>query len=146
MNVPSTTSTPPSNDPSEVARRVPQQVLGQDDFLKLLTVQLSKQDPMSPMTDQSFIAQMAQFSALQQSSAMAAEMTLLRADSQLQAASAMIGREVTIAMPDGDVTGTVTEVANDGDGMHVRVGETYYPFNLVYRVSAATPEPSTSTS
>lgn len=146
MNVTSTSSTPASNDPSEIARRVPQQVLGQDDFLKLLTVQLSKQDPMSPMTDQSFIAQMAQFSALQQSSQMAEDMALLRNDAQLQAASALIGREVTIAMPDGDVTGTIDEVAHDGDGMHVRVGETYYPFSLVYRVSASAPEPSTSTS
>ena len=146
MNVDPSTSAPQSNDPNEVARRVPQQVLGQDDFLKLLTVQLAKQDPMSPMTDQSFIAQMAQFSALQQSSAMAAEMSLLRSDAQMQAASAMIGREVTVAMPDGDVTDTVNEVAYDGEGMNVRIGDTYYPFSLIYRVSAPTPEPSTTTS
>ena len=42
------------------------QNLGQDDFLKLLVTQLRHQDPLSPMTDKDFIAQMAQFSNLKQ--------------------------------------------------------------------------------
>ncbi|HEX2101130.1 MAG TPA: flagellar hook capping FlgD N-terminal domain-containing protein [Candidatus Synoicihabitans sp.] len=144
MTTESTTSASPATTYTPGSARTPQQALGQDDFLKLLTVQLAKQDPMNPMTDTSFIAQMAQFSALQQASAMAKDMTAMRADAQMQAASALIGREVTVAMPDGDVTGTVNEVANDGDGMHVRIGETYYPFSLIYRVSAPTPETVTS--
>ncbi len=36
--------------------------LGQEDFLKLMTVQLQNQDPFKPMEDGQFIAQMAQFS------------------------------------------------------------------------------------
>ena len=143
MNISSTkAATSPSSDIPPLASRVPQNQLGQNDFLKLLTVQLSKQDPMSPMSDTSFIAQMAQFSALQQSSQMASDMGKLRADAQLQAASALIGRDVTIALRDGDVSGTVTEVASDGGEMHVRVGEDFYPFSLIYRVSAAAPAPA----
>ena len=41
------------------------QTLGQNDFLKLLMTQLQNQDPMSPMDNTQFIAQMAQFSALE---------------------------------------------------------------------------------
>lgn len=42
------------------------QVMGKDEFLRLLVTQLSNQDPLSPMDGQQFAAQLAQFSSVEQ--------------------------------------------------------------------------------
>lgn len=46
--------------------KLKEQDLGQDAFLKLMMTQLSHQDPLSPMDNQEMIAQMAQFSSVEQ--------------------------------------------------------------------------------
>jgi flagellar basal-body rod modification protein FlgD len=75
--------------------------LSQDDFLKLLVVQMKAQDPLNPKTDTEFISQMTQFSTLEQSKSMQQDIAGLRGDQELLQADAMIGRYV--ALHDGNV-------------------------------------------
>jgi len=79
-------------------RKTGSNILGKDDFLKILMVQLQNQDPSNPMDDKEFIAQMATFSTLEQITNMNQTMQKL-ADSQQQnlliAYSDLIGKEVT---------------------------------------------------
>lgn len=146
MTIPSTTSTTGTGDSSTTTRTAKKE-LGQEDFLQLLTVQLSKQDPMKPMDDTAFIAQMAQFSALSQTSALVAEMGYLRADAQMQAASSLIGRQVTVSLDDGStVTGLVDSVEADSSTVYVNLDGTNYEFGRVVRVEPApVADPSTET-
>jgi flagellar basal-body rod modification protein FlgD len=41
--------------------------IGIEDFLKILTTQLNNQDPLKPMDNEQFVAQIAQFATLEQS-------------------------------------------------------------------------------
>lgn len=113
-----------------------QQSLGQDDFLKLMTVQIQNQDPMKPMENTEFFSQIAQFSTvsgiekLQGSfSDLAAQ---LSSSQSLQAAS-LIGHDVLVPSSVGvlydtgmggavDVpsSGDVHLEVRDGDGVLVR--------------------------
>ena len=76
--------------------RIPMKTLGQEDFLKLVVTQLTTQDPLHPMADTQFIAQMAQFTALEQTKGLQAELAQLRSDQHLVQANALIGREVQL--------------------------------------------------
>ncbi len=46
------------------ASRPPSQMLGQADFIRLMTTQMKLQDPLEPVDNKEMIAQMAQFSSL----------------------------------------------------------------------------------
>ncbi len=73
--------------------------LGKDSFLKLLVTQLKHQDPTKPMEDQQFIAQMAQFSSLEQMSNLNKEVKSLYTSSESMKASALLGKDIEAVNP-----------------------------------------------
>ena len=52
--------------------------LGKEEFLKILITQLQYQDPLSPVEDREFIAQLAQFSSLEQMQNMSHDFNMMR--------------------------------------------------------------------
>ena len=122
-------------------------VLGQEDFLKLLAVQFQAQDPMKPMEDTAFIAQMAQFTALDQSKSLLAQMTQLSTSQDAVTANSYIGRHVTFdGGDDQTVSGDVTGVDLTSGTPRLILGDKTYPLSAVLLVEpVATTATSTTT-
>lgn len=99
--------------------------LGQDDFLKLLVAQMQNQDPTQPTDNTQSIAEMAQFSSLQEMTnistsmdALSQTMTNFSQQSSLLQGAALIGKSVSGVDTDGvtPIEGTVQAVTwLDGD-------------------------------
>lgn len=130
----SVTSAASATTSDSTASRIPQKVLGQSDFLKLLATQFKMQDPMKPVEDTAFIAQMAQFSALEQASTTSKDMAALRADQQVATANSYLGHRVTVTVGDGVVSGDVSAVDLTNADPRIVVGGTAYPLSSVLRV------------
>lgn len=110
----------------ETTRAAVQDVLGKDDFLKLLVTQLTYQNPLDPVGDQEFIAQLAQFSALEQMQNVSKGIERL---TEMQAwigglsqAASLIGREVVVTdLETGEPVKGVVSAARIVEGVPVVV-------------------------
>lgn len=105
-------------------------VLDKDDFLKLLITQLTNQDPTKPMEDKEFIAQMAQFSSLEQMVNMSNEIAKVSQITSRGQAFSLLGKTVTIKEGENTIQGIVEEVSG-GDFPQVLVNGIYYDFAAV---------------
>jgi flagellar basal-body rod modification protein FlgD len=124
-----------TNAPGGVGSEAPGGALGKDDFLRLLTAQLRYQNPLSPLEDADFIAQMAQFSALEQMSNVAEGMERLGFAAQVGEAVALIGRTVEWEGADGaTLSGVVESVSIDDGALRLRIGDEEITPGQVQRV------------
>jgi len=113
--------------------------LDKNDFLKILITQLSHQDPTQPMDDKAFIAQMAQFSSLEQMTNMSeglAKVANLVAKSQ---AVSLLGDAVDITSGGETVSGIVDAVTG-GDYPQILVNGQYYDYSQVQKVKTSLKE------
>ena len=113
--------------------------LDKNDFLKILITQLSHQDPTQPMDDKSLIAQMAQFSSLEQMTNMSdglARVAALVAKSQ---AVGLLGNVVELENGGQTVTGVVDAVTS-GDLPQLLVNGQYYDYSQVQKVKTSIKE------
>lgn len=123
-----------SSAASGASARNAKKALGQEDFLKLLAVQFQSQDPMKPMEDSAFIAQMAQFTSLEQSSSMNTTMSQIRAEQRVAAANSYLGLVAVVEDKDGNLkSGQVTAVDTTTDTPKLEIDGKYYDVSSVLR-------------
>ena len=108
-------------------------VLNKDDFLKILITQLTHQDPTKPMEDREFVAQMAQFSSLEQMTNMNSEMTRMAGIISRGQALQLIGKTVEINSGNEFITGVVERI-DCVEVPQLLVNNRYYDFNDVQAV------------
>lgn len=88
--------------------------IGLQDFMKILLTQLSYQDPLKPMDNQQFMAQVAQFTALEQTQQVNDKLGQLLANQAALQSVGLVGRTVDVQTDAGAVSGTVTALTLQG--------------------------------
>ena len=120
-----------ASDTSGTTKQKTNNELGKDDFLQLLVTQLQHQDPLAPMEDKDFIAQMAQFTSLEQ-------MKNMNNAVQITQATSYIGKQVTWADSQGtEQTGIVTAIRIVNSEPKVMIGETAVEMKKIMSVTDA---------
>jgi len=116
--------------------------LGKEQFLSLLVAQLQNQDPLSPMDNTQYIAQMAQFSTVEQLINVKDEVSLLRLN--IGTASSLIGKAVTWNEYDsnGKVmqrSGIVDSIISQDGYLYVEVGGEKIGMDFIGQISTTVP-------
>jgi len=112
--------------------------LGKEEFMKLLTTQMQYQDPLNPQSDQEFIAQLAQFSSLEQ-------MQNLNSTFNNTSAYSLIDKYVEIEHSESNgetksAQGIVDSVKINKNGAEVVIDGQSFDVADVYKVSSPTDE------
>jgi flagellar basal-body rod modification protein FlgD len=116
------------------------QTLNQDDFLKLLTIQLQNQDPLKPMEDAQFMGTMAQFASLEQTRELTKTLGDFTKAQVLNSAQIYLGRQVTLDLADQNgnvIAGTVSAVKVVDGVAQITVGGKDYATASVIEIKEA---------
>ena len=107
-----------------------------EDFLQLLTSQISNQDPLEPMKDTEFISQMANIASLEQMQQFSKGFESFANSHKDMVAQAYLGRVVEIKSGGEQLSGTVHSVERTDDGkISVLVNDKAYDPNDIVKVS-----------
>ena len=118
--------------------------MGKDQFMKLLITEMQNQDPLNPVDNKEMIAQLAQFSSLEQMQNLTTQFSNYRRESSMALSYALVGQNVQLQMADGtSASGTVSQLYWKNNALQMDVGGTAYPVNNINSITkvADTPTP-----
>ncbi len=123
------------------------QALGKDSFLKLLVTELKHQDPTRPMEDRQFIAQMAQFSSLEQMTNLNEQFQEFSKSSRSMEGFSLLGKRVDayLSAQQRRVSGTVTSIRFVDNQMRFQVGNDDVSLSDIHAVHEPVKENRTET-
>ncbi|MBI1849941.1 MAG: hypothetical protein HYR85_06310 [Planctomycetes bacterium] len=114
-------------------------------FLKLLVTQLRNQDPIEPQSNTEFLAQLAQFSQLEESQSLNQTLQAQTLMQQLTFGASLAGHQIRYVDANGaDQTGMVDSVRVDSSGLLLRVNGGDVPLGKVFEILSSTPPPAGS--
>ncbi|VUD61728.1 hypothetical protein TDB9533_02879 [Thalassocella blandensis] len=96
--------------------------LSQEDFLKLFLTELNFQDPLEPIDNREFLAQIAQFAALEQNRQTTENIESLVFLNSTSQSVELLGKEVQLGKSLGEMSGSVTAVRFSPEGAMLTVG------------------------
>lgn len=121
---------PPSLSAKDAAENNSQ--LKMDDFLQLLTSQITNQDPLEPMKDTEFISQMANIASLEQMQQFTQGFSKFADSHGEMLAQSYLGNHVNISSNEREISGVVEAVdkMDDGSIQIVVDGQSYNPADV----------------
>jgi len=104
-----------------------------EDFLKLLVTQLSHQDPLKPTADTDFLAQLAQFSALEEMRNLNTSFQSFASGQEIGQMAALIGKKAEVQVQGSESwQGTVQAIKRrDGNILLMIDGQEYKPQDVI---------------
>jgi len=152
-------NSPGNSNVGSTSQTVQSSLADKDTFLKLLAAQLKYQDPMNPVDNSQFLAQTAQFTAVEQMTALADATKANMFSNQMSQGVGMIGKTVTYQPPLDDAgnvpdqrTGSVSGVIVEGGAVKLVIGDDHVDVTQVIKIvadadavtdpAAGTPDPA----
>ena len=120
--------------------------LGKDEFLTLLITQMQNQDPLNPMDNTEMIAQLAQFSSLEQMQNLNESFTTYRQDNSIALSCMLTGATVQLELQSGaTVEGVVDKVYWEDDEMNIQIDGAAYTSTDIYSITPVSTTEETET-
>ena len=119
---------------NDTAKQKPRNVggeMGKNDFLMLLSAQLRYQDPLEPTKDTEFVAQLAQFSSLEQMQNMVGALTSMANYQSYTLIGKLVAAKGYVDGVMTEVMGIVDGIFTDGGVAYAQIGEYSMPVSTI---------------